>query len=347
MKKTLLLLSILLISSAALRAERPDSVSRLEKSLSALRSRACGGDPKALFDLSSLLEKGFATVLRDSLRADSLLRLSAAAGYPPAISYLGFRTYLSDPAQGISLMEKAVALGDPKAASNLGYILAWGDSLRRDYPKAISLLSQAAAKDLPVAVTLLADIYREGRGVAPDTLRAAGLYDKALRLHFRDAEPKLLAMIYPSFASLPASEAVAKGLDYYNLGAFTIGVTLFEHAASLGDAHAMALLGDAYSRARGVPYSHDKSLRCFFDAARLGNPSARFIISELLEIYPDALDPLIVDTGLASPDADASPTADSSIGADLRDPRYWRRLAEADGVADAETANLLLLGKKQ
>ena len=83
------------------------------------------------------------------------------------------------------------------------------------------------------------------------------------------------------------------------------------------------MLGDAYTRGLGVAYSHEKSLEYYLAAAIEGDPSAAFVISELLEIFPDALNDYLPEDA----------TTEST------NPSYWREKAETGGVNSAEEAH--------
>jgi len=336
--KNILILPLLLLSSTLLTplcrsmltasAMPPQSSldPRLSRSLSTLRNRADTGDPDAMFRLSQIYEQGYHHILPDSAKADSLLTASARLNYPPALNYLGFKLFPTNPDSAVKLIEKAALAGDIKAANNLGYLLAYSDHVTRDYDKAIHWLHRAADAGLPVAMTQLADLYREGKASAPDTATAALYYDKALSLRFRDAEPKLLSMMKSRYLALTPDSALSIGLGYYNTDACKIAVTLFNIAAQAGNPHALALLGDAYSKGRGVPYNHQKSLRYFLLAAQAGNPSAQFILAELLEIFPDALSSL-----------------DPPHSSLTLNPQTLRSQAAREGITDASTAAARLL----
>ncbi|MDE6078112.1 MAG: sel1 repeat family protein [Muribaculaceae bacterium] len=319
-------------------------------------SKAASGDPKALYDLAMLHDMGYDSIPVDSARSTALYRLAAEAGYAPAQNYLGFRYFNGEAVRedldsALYWMAKAAGNGDAKAANNLGYLLASGERVTADYPQAIYWLSQAAEAGLPAGMSQLADLYRLGRGCEPDTARAEGLYTRAIQAGLHDAELKLLAMKGHKWTLLTPDSALSLGKYHYTHGAPLIGVTLFENVIAKGDtssarngdpAHAsaakedsvtyktvskaLALLGDAYSRGIGVEYDHDKSIELYLEAAMRGEPSAQFVIAELLDIFPDAIKP------------DNFPDAIKPDERALSDPGYWYSLAASQGVTDADTA---------
>lgn len=310
--------------------------------------KAASGDAKALYDLAMLHDMGYDSIPVDSARSTALYRLSAERGYAPAQNYLGFRYFNGEGVEenvdsALYWLAKAAGNGDAKAANNLGYLLANSDKVSRDYARALHWLTKAAEANLPTGMSQLADLYRQGLGCDPDTARAEELYVRALQNGLHDAELKLLNMKGRSWEALPPDTLLKLGKYHYTHGAPLIGVTLFRNV--IGETHgggtgfvgtsedkddnevvstALALLGDAYSRGQGVDYDHDRSVELYYEAAQRGNPSAAFVIAELLDIFPDAL--------RGFPD-------DSSGGA----ADYWYEKAALQGVRDADTATTRLL----
>ena len=317
-----------------------------------LSQRASSGDAKALYDLAMLHDSGYDSIAVDSARSTALYRMAAEHGYAPAQNYLGFRYFNGEAVEenvdsALYWMGKAAAGGDAKAANNLGYLLAYSDKVTHDYPQAIYWLSKAADAGLPAGMTQLADLLRQGAPVTPenptpsprpssaDTLRAEQLYMKAIQAGLHDAELKLLGMKGHCWETLSPDSLLSLGKYHYTHHAPLIGVTLLENVVnntserdSATLATALAILGDAYSRGVGVGYDHDRSVALYKEAALLGNPSAQFVIAELLEIFPDALDdPGNPDTEQTAPLTPHEKTA-----------RYWYEQAAREGVTDAETA---------
>ncbi len=312
----------------------------VRKALRELSCRADSGDAKALYDLACLYDVGYDTISKDSAMSTVLYRRSAQLGYAPARNYLGFRYYNGeggvrrDVDSALFWIERAAESGDPKGAANLGWLLVEGKDVVRDYSHAAYWLEKAAGAGLPVGMTQLADLYREGLGVGKDTVRAVWLYTEAIERGFREAEPLLLDMMLDRWKALPADSAIKTGRYYYLHRAPVIGVNIFDYLAAKGDPEAQALMGDAYSRAQGVDYSHEKSLEYYLRAATGGNPSAQFVIGELLDIFPDALDEdscavILESAGISSSDAAF--------------PLFWYGKAASCGITDAASASRRLL----
>lgn len=262
------------------------------------------------------------------------LRERAEAGDPEAMNYLGYALISGadstavDLAEGLGWLSRAAATGDLKAASNLGWLLVDGSLVEQDLDEGIRWIRKAADGGLPVAQSILGDLYRDGKGLPVDSLTADSLYREAFEGGLRDAGYKLYALNEGRYAELAPEELVDEGRMFYLLGAPSEGVKLFYMAADRGSAVALALLGDAYTRALGVPYDYNLSLTYYARAAQAGNSSAQFVLGELLDIFPDALkklDPALFPAPLEE------------------DAAYWYEQAAAAGVSDAATATRLLL----
>lgn len=271
------------------------------------------------------------------LHAEDLeaLRERAESGDTEAMNYLGYlllngtEERQRDVAEGLIWLARAAGAGDVKAASNLGWLYLQGDLVERDYTMAAKWLNKAAEAGLPVAQSMLGDLYRDGQGLPADTMAADSLYRRAFESGLRDAGFKLYELHKETYADLSADEKAATGVYYYLRGAPSEGVKLFYLAAEEGNPRALALLGDAYTRAVGVPYDYNLSLKYYAEGARAGNPSAQFILGELLEIFPDALKGL----------------PDSELNALPPDPQYWFEKAACNGITDADLAEKALLAE--
>lgn len=259
-----------------------------------LYSRAEQGDAKALYQLAKLYDIGYDTIAVDTVRSNFLYLQSALRGYAPAMNFIGFRYFngegiRQDLDSGLYWIRKAAEAGDITAAANLGYLMAEGKGISQDKEKAVQWLTVAAE---------------------------AGVID---------AQMHLIAMQGDKWKYLPQDTVLKKGVEYYTGRAPFLGVKFLEIAAENGSPKAAALLGDAYSHGRGIRYDHQKSVEYFFEAAKGGDPSAQFILAELLDFFPDSLQ------GLADSDDPDSTTA-----------TFWRKKAKENGVANSETTYSLL-----
>lgn len=360
-KAVLILLGVMVASMFAATPEGRRAFRQFEQ-------RAENGDAEAQYRLATVLETGWDSVPADSVRALELMRRSAQAGFPPAMNYLGYlygkgykvgnRELIPiDRDSSVMWLRRSADAGDPRAVSNLAYLLL-NDTVSGRTPEerlaadstAYAYLVKGANSQIPTAFSMLGDMYRDGRWVKRDTLKAAANYEAALERGLGDAEARLIALMGRRWQRLSQDSAFNLGLRYYTGYAPGAGVLLLERAAEIPDtidigARAMALLGDAYSRGVGVKYSHDKSLEYFARAALAGNPSAMYILAETLEVFPDALQDFPSDlcnhpAALQNLPA-AFPDRETAIDR-LRDPVRLRAEAARCGIRTSTDAHRAL-----
>ena len=290
MRKILPLLFVGLLAVCAATAE--DSPASRHDAVKQLADDARQGDAKALYYLATFHDKGYDTILVDSLRSTALYRLSAEKGYSPAMNYLGFRYFTGEAVRkdidsAIFWIRKAADMGDITAAANLGYLLADSPEITHDIDEAAKWLTIASEAGVKEAQIRLGEIKED------------------------------------EWRMLPPDSALNLGLKFYSGNAHILGVKLLEKAANQNNAKALALLGDAYSKGRGLPYDYQKSIEYFYRAAILGDPSAQFIIAELIDFFPDAI-PLLDDSFINQ--------------SELSSPQYWYEKAASKGIVDSKTA---------
>ncbi len=327
-----IIVAILIAAIAAL-AQSPAELQRRHEAVKAVAQRAESGDAEALYQLASLHEMGYDSIPRDSIVSLELLTKSAEGGYAPAANLLGFKLIKGDGVEkdtrkGLQWIEKAAEAGDPKALSNIGYLLLHGEDIGHDEQKAAYWLTLAADKGITSAQSMLGDLYRDGRGVEQDSVKAASLYRLAFDNGLTDAAYKLYELTKCQTDSLNAAAKIREGLYYFNRTAPSVGLRFFREIADSAGvtpelrAQAKALIGDAYSRGRGVAYDYNETIRYYLEAAREGNPSAAFVIGEMLEIFPDALTDFLLPT-----DPEEYSTA-----------AFWLEEAAESGIRDAGEA---------
>ena len=287
------------------------------RALRELTERADSGDAKAIFQYARILETGYDTIEQDTLRSMALYLKAAGMGYAPALNFVGFRYYngeivKQDTDSALYWIRKAAEAGDITGASNMGYLLSQGEGVVHDYAEAVKWLTKAAEQGVPSAMSQLGDLNRQGLGIDKDTLAAVGWYEKAAVAGDIDSQFKLVAMMMDKWKELPVDSAMAMGKRYYLGGMPVAGVELLEHVADTGDPLALTLMGDAYSKGAGVRYDYQEALQYFHRGAEGGNPSAQFILAEMLEFFPDTFSE--------------------------HDAAYWYEKAAEAGVTDSETA---------
>ena len=287
MKRSLPFILILLLIGGCIWAQ--ENLRERGSKLSLLMERADSGDAKALYDLAYLHDIGFDTISVDTVLSTALYLKSAEKGYAPAMNFIGFRYYKGESVDknidsALYWIRKAGDAGDITAAANLGYLLTEGEGVKHDEEEAVKWLTIAAEEGV------------------------------------KEAQLKLLDLQQDIWDALPPDSALSLGAHYYTGKAPIIGTHILKNAADAGNSKALALLGDAYSKGFGVPYNHQLAIDYFYQAAVGGDPSAQFILGELLEIFPDAL----------NNQKDISPSQTIS--------QYWFEKAEQKGVTDSESA---------
>lgn len=363
MRKTVLILLAVMV--ATMFAATPEG----RRAFRQFEQCAENGDAEAQYRLATILETGWDSVPADSVRALDLMQRSARNGFPPAMNYLGYlygkgykvgdrKLIPVDRDSSLMWLRRSADAGDPRAVSNLAYLLLNDTVSSRLRPAerfqadsiAYVYLQKGASAQIPTAFSMLGDMYRNGRWVKRDTLKAAANYEAALERGLGDAEARLIALMGRRWQRLPQDSAFHLGLRYYTGYAPGAGVLLLERAAEIPDtigigARAMALLGDAYSRGVGVKYSHDKSLEYFARAALAGNPSAMYILAETLEVFPNALEDFPSDLRVPTTDLQDLPAAfpdREAVISRLSDPSWLRRQAGHRGIRTSTDAHRAL-----
>lgn len=307
------------------------------EALRTLCSDAAKGNATAIYHLARLHDTGYDSIPKDSIRAISLFRQAAEKGYAPAQNRLGYHLLHAQEQdtrlEGIEWLEKAAMQGDHTAESNLGWLLLGNEGVERNLDNARFWLERAAAAEVPAAQGMLAQILSAPNPpIAPDTLRAAALYEASINGGILSNTLPLIDLMREHWRRLTPAKALSTGLRFFRGRAPIIGVILFEQITdttphpptsdiqanpaesniqanpSKGEdtpfssdeerevyAEALYRLGDAYGRAVGVAYDPQHSLQYYYRAAVAGNAAARKIIAQLLDQYPDALDTLTTD----------------------------------------------------
>jgi TPR repeat protein len=123
----------------------------------------------------------------------SLFRQAAEAGNPEAMTSLGL-AYLrgeGTPVQedsAVKWLRAAANKGDPRGMTELGNAYLRREGVNRDSDHlAKHWYEKAAALDYAEAMRNLGNLYREGRGVSPDSALALDWYERAAREGFADA----------------------------------------------------------------------------------------------------------------------------------------------------------------
>lgn len=276
----------------------------------------------------------------DTTAAVKLYKLSAETGYVPAMRYLGFLLYggkgsTHNAEQGIAWLKKAAEKGDAASWENLGWIYRHGAENEKSDRLAFEAFTQAAMTGRPESAFELAMMVEKGEGTECDTLSAIRYYEKALQGNHRSADAALAGLTDWRMTRISSDSALRLSKKYFYGRAPQAGTTILfrllqsQPAATPAlIAECKAILAQAISLGRGADYNPDLSIDLYYQAANEGDPSAQFVIAELLESFPDALD-CIIDRQAIEP----------SEKENQKDSSYWRTLAARAGVTTAEEAD--------
>lgn len=333
MRKLLILIAAVAavcVAVVSARGEEEEVNPRLE-SLRRLEARADSGCPDAIFRFARVLETGDEALPQDSARAFDLYRMAADSMYPPALNYIGYCYYTGNSVlpqrrdTAIMLIEKAAMLGDMSAAANLGWLLSREDAgVHRDLDKALHWLGRAAESGNPAPLASMAGIYME-RG---DSTKAEQYLDSAARLGDIPSSLRLISIREERYDSMQPQELMREALDYYHTTrALPLAVGIFSKLAEADSetvdkeikAYATAIIAQLKSLGLGVAYDYEGAMRMFLEAARMGDPSAQYIVGETLDMTPDA------------------------FGDGVEDAGEWRCKAATVGIEDAHAALRRLL----
>lgn len=291
----LIIISFLLIGSLLAQVDKS-----ADNGLKSLIEKADQGDSVAIYYLAKVYDTGYDSIVPDSAVSTALYIQSAERGYPPAQNFIGFRYYNGEHVSknidsALYWIQKAANAGDLTAAANLAYL------------------------------------YEESPFINHNEEEALKWLDIAAKGGIKEAQVRLVDLMEEKWKDLPGDSALSLGLEYYNGKAPLVGIKLIEIAAKSEIPQAWALLGDAYSKGLGVVYNHQKSIDYFYKAADAGNPSAMFIIAELLEFFPDS-----------KPSWQTTDTVQTEE-LEEKEASYWYQKAQESGIGDSETAYQKLL----
>lgn len=162
-------------------------------------------------------------------------------------------------AAAISALRDSATAGSLRAMNFLGFLYWQGIGVRLDRDSALTYLRKASAWGDPKASANLGHLLLAGSPeLCPDTSQAIRLLDFA--------------------ASKRSPSAIRELADYFE-----------KHPGDSASAPAIKKVADAYSHGHILRYNYKKAIEYYNRAAHLGDTVSKRIVSELLEIFPDAL----------------------------------------------------------
>ena len=224
-----------------------------ERTVRFLQLLAEYGNPTTQFNLGIMCIYDYDGLPEDLKKPEEWFQKAANQGHVPAQYYLA-RTYEEGLGGVTPDLEKAVEWYT-KAAK--------GDE--PDGPKARSLAealmrAKGATPGYAPAQSRLAKMYREGKGVDQDLLKAFGLHHQAAAQDHAESQFALGVMFYKGEVGNPDFQ---KAFQWY------------QKAAEQGYAPAQNNLALMYLEGKGVPQNPEKTLRLAFEAAQQGEALAQ------------------------------------------------------------------------
>lgn len=229
----------------------------------------------------------------------------AVAGYEEGLQAFDSGDFAAAYREWLPLAEA----GDPRAQHGLGLLYETGSGVeKRSYSEALKWYRLAAAQGLPAAISNIALMYAEGRGVPQDLEQAASLWEQAAAAGLPMAQFNLGLMYFGGRGVDPDDRLAARW---------------FAEAAAQGLADAQFAIGEMYRLGRGVDKDLDEARRWFAMAAAAGYPAAAERLAALGGPLPpeaEAARQAAPDTSTAQPQVAAAPQAAEPAGEQAAPP---------------------------
>ena len=189
------------------------------------------------------------------------------AQYEVGLAYETGKGVAVDEAEAARWFRQAALQGNVEAQYHLARLVSRGTKgLKQDYPTALKLYQDAAAKGYAPAMDALGQAYQQGRGTGVDLTRAAEWYQKAADQGLADAQNNL-GMLYLE------GKGVARDLNK--------AFGLFQSAAGQRDPWGLNNLGGMYEMGWGTTVDKTKALDLYQQALAAGNTKAQANIERL------------------------------------------------------------------
>ncbi|MFO1130499.1 MAG: tetratricopeptide repeat protein [Hyphomicrobiales bacterium] len=189
------------------------------------------------------------------------------AQYQVGLAYETGKSVAMDEAEAARWFRQAALQGNVEAQYHLARLVSRGTKgLKQDYPTALKLYQDAAAKGFAPAMDALGQAYQQGRGTEVDLTKAAEWYQKAADQKLADAQNNL-GMLYLE------GKGVARDLNK--------AFMLFQAAAEQRDPWGLNNLGGMYEMGWGATMDKTKALDLYQQALAAGNDKAQANIERL------------------------------------------------------------------
>lgn len=276
------------------------------------------GSTSAMFKIAAILKNGDGVPVDAAGAREALLRAIEAGAaergwFELGTLYASGPAEIRDPANAAEAYGRAVELGNPWAMIELAAMLGNGDGVPANFPRAESLLRQAAGLGgdaAPSALVLLGDLYR---GPGKNPAKAAAAYQAAVDLGSGQAMLKLAGMlrtgegVKADFGAAQAllRQAIDAGQDRWGwaaLGALAAdpnnpdrnmneAAAAYAKAAELGEPWSMVTLAEMLSSGADIAPDHGRAIELLVQAGALGGDSARSAYATLGGVYRNSPPP--------------------------------------------------------
>ena len=189
------------------------------------------------------------------------------AQYQVGLAYETGKNVAVDEAEAARWYRQAALQGNVEAQYHLARLVSRGTKgLKQDYPTALKLYQDAAAKGYAPAMDALGQAYQQGRGAEVDLTKAAEWYQKAADQKLADAQNNL-GMLYLEGKGVARDLAKAFGM--------------FQAAAEQRDPWGLNNLGGMYEMGWGTTVDKTRALDLYQQALAAGNDKAQANIERL------------------------------------------------------------------
>src|SRR5713101_3261142 len=177
MKANRLVLTVLLLVTAAVFQLPAQQNEADRKVLAEIRAGADKGDPKAQYELGRAFFSGTLGVAKDEAEAVKWFRKAAEqnvadAQFSLGVCYANGRGVAEDDAEAVKWFRKAAEQNYARAQYNLGVRYAKGQGVAKDEAEAVKWYRKAAEQNVADAQYNLGVCYANGQGVTEDDVEA-------------------------------------------------------------------------------------------------------------------------------------------------------------------------------
>lgn len=226
------------------------------------------GSPEGLFLMAFFTETGLG-VVADKVRGREWYKLAADKGHLKAQGIVGKAHFEEgDYVNAKVWLHKAAERGDADSLSIIGNMYAEGKGEDKDEEKALNIWKEASAKESQEGLYALALCYQNGKGVEKDEVKAMELFRKAMKAGNDLAIIWVAMEFYNGSAKVPADKE--RALAYFGYA-----------ADEANDPEGHYMQGVCYEQGEGTAQDLDMAKACYKEAADMGHEAAKKALERL------------------------------------------------------------------